>query len=67
MAGAGDRITRQCVCGHSIIFEVRSEGDYIGFLAFFDGEPGSESYGERVKRCPGCAEQLGFPLFFRKG
>lgn len=56
----------RCVCGHSILCEVRSGGERIGYLAFFDDEPKSETCGQRVERCPGCGEQLGLPLFFRR-
>jgi hypothetical protein len=53
------------MCGHSISCEVQPEGERIGFLAFFDDEPTSETYGERVKSCPRCGEQLGLPLLYR--
>ena len=55
-----------CVCGHSICCEVRSTGERLGFLAFLDNEPASETYGQRIENCPGCGERLGLPLFFRK-
>jgi hypothetical protein len=55
----------RCVCGHSILCEVQPEGEHIGFLVFFDGEPTSETYGQRVKSCPHCGEQLGLPLLYR--
>ena len=56
----------RCVCGHGILCEVRPGGKHIGFLAFFDDEPMSATYGQRVERCPNCGEQLGLPLFFRR-
>jgi hypothetical protein len=56
----------RCICGYSIVCEVRPGGEHIGFLAFFDGETTSETYGQQVENCPGCGEQLGLPLFFRK-
>ena len=56
----------RCVCGYSIFCEVRSTGERLGFLVFQDNEPASETYGQRVESCPGCGEQLGLPLFFRK-
>ena len=58
-------VTLRCMCGHSISCEVQPEGERIGFLAFFDDEPTSETYGERVKSCPRCGEQLGLPLLYR--
>lgn len=57
-AGGGGRAALRCVCGHDIMCEVWSEGEYIGFLVFFDDEPASETYGQRVKGCPGCSEYL---------
>jgi hypothetical protein len=56
----------RCVCGYSILCEVRSAGERLGLLVFQDNEPASETYGQRVESCPGCGEQLGLPLFFRK-
>ena len=54
----------RCVCGHSIYCEVGTEGEYIGFFAFFDDEPTSETYGQRVECCPNCGEQLRLTSFF---
>jgi hypothetical protein len=56
----------RCVCGYSILCRVRRAGESIGFLRFFDNEPTSETYAQRIESCPGCGEQLGLPLFFRK-
>ena len=63
--GRGSYAAVGCVCGHGIICEVRNGGEHIGFLAFFDGEPTSETYGQRVKSCPRCGEQLGLPVLYR--
>jgi hypothetical protein len=60
-----EAVTLRCMCGHSILCEVQPEGERIGFLAFFDDEPTSETYGHRVKSCPRCDEQLGLPLLYR--
>jgi hypothetical protein len=60
-----EAVTLRCMCGHSISCEVQPEGERIGFLAFFDDEPTSETYGHRVKSCPRCGEQLGLPLLYR--
>ena len=54
----------RCVCGFSIVCQVRPAVERIGFLAFFDDEPTSETYGERVQSCPSCGEQLGLVLLF---
>ncbi len=55
----------RCVCGYAILCEVQPEGERIGFLAFFDDEPTSETRGRRVKDCPSCGEQLGLPVLYR--
>jgi hypothetical protein len=64
-AGGINRVLLRCACGYSILCEVRPEGERVGYLAFFDGEPASETYGERVKSCPGCGQQLGLPMLYR--
>ena len=56
----------RCGCGHGILCEVKRAGEHLGFLAFFDDEPMSETWGERVESCPDCREQLGFPMLFPK-
>ena len=61
----GNRAMLRCVCGHPILCEVLPEGERIGFLAFFDDEPTSETRGRRVKTCPNCSEQLGLPSLYR--
>jgi hypothetical protein len=54
----------RCICGHRVACKVQSVGERIGFLAFFDDEPTSETHGWRVKSCPSCGEQLGLaPLY----
>jgi hypothetical protein len=50
----------QCACGYAILCEVRCLGERLGALDLFDHDPTSETYGERVKNCPGCGEHLGF-------
>ena len=64
-SAGGTRAALRCVCGHAHLCEVLPEGEYIGFLAFFDDEPKSEARGQRVKNCPGCGEQLGLPALYR--
>jgi hypothetical protein len=56
----------RCVCGHSILCKVHSAGKGIGFLAFFDDEPASETCCERVKACPDCSRHLGLPTLILK-
>ena len=63
--GVGNHAVLRCVCGHAILCKVQPEGERIGFLAFFDDEPTSETRGQRVKACPGCGEQLGLPMLYR--
>jgi hypothetical protein len=56
--------TLRCACGHGILCELMRQGKRLGFLAFFDDEPTSETRGERVESCPGCGEQLGVLMPF---
>ena len=66
MAKEGSSEARlRCVCAHSILCEVQPQGERIGFLAFFDDEPTSETYAQRIKSCPRCGEQLGLPVLYR--
>jgi hypothetical protein len=51
--------TSTCLCSFRLLCAVRAEGQRLGFLLFFDDEPGSESHGERVRECPGCGAPLG--------
>jgi hypothetical protein len=60
-----EAITLHCVCDHGILCEVQPAGERIGFLAFFDDEPTSETYGQQVKDCPRCSEQLGLHVLYR--
>ncbi len=52
--------TLQCPCGYALLCEVRSLAERLGVVVFFDDEPTSEAYSERVESCPGCGEQLEF-------
>jgi hypothetical protein len=63
-ARGGNRAVLRCVCDRRILCAVQPEGEYIGFLVFFDGEPTSEIYEERVKNCPGCDKQLGLSVLY---
>jgi hypothetical protein len=48
-----------CSCAYPIFCEVEREGESLGFLVFFDDEPKSATYGQRIEDCPGCGERLG--------
>jgi pyruvate/2-oxoacid:ferredoxin oxidoreductase beta subunit len=45
-------------CGHGIYLKLERKGVRLGLLAFFDDEPSSPTYGERVQQCPGCGKSL---------
>ena len=57
--------TLRCECGYRILCRVASAGERVGFLVFFDNEPTSETYGQQVKNCPRCGEELGLPILYR--
>jgi hypothetical protein len=49
------------VCAAFVVLcEVRSLIERLGAAVFFEDELRSETYGERVKSCPGCGERLEF-------
>jgi hypothetical protein len=48
----------RCLCGYPVACELVSEGERLGFLAFFDDEEASPTYGEQVKQCPRCSQKL---------
>jgi hypothetical protein len=56
-----------CACAHRLFFEVERAGERLGFLRFFDDEPKSATYGQRIQDCPGCGERLGLPALFSAG
>jgi len=43
---------------------VEREGERLGFLHFFDDEPKSATYGQRIEDCPCCGERLGLLALF---
>ena len=50
----------RCACGHKIAVELGALGWRVATVVlFFDGEPGSDARGERVRECPGCGARLG--------
>ena len=61
----GNQVELRCVCGHAVLCEVQAAGERIGFLTFFDAEPGSETHGKRIKDCPRCGQRLGLPMLYR--
>lgn len=61
-----EAVALRCVCGYDILCEVRREGERLGFLAFFDGEPTSETYTKQVESCPDCGKQLGVFILSQK-
>ena len=65
-AGEDNHAVLRCVCDRRILCGVQPEGEHIGFLVFLDGEPTSETHGQRVKSCPGCGEQLGLSVLYRE-
>ncbi len=56
----------RCQCGHGIYCAVSREGERLGFLVFHDAEQTSETYGEQVALCPGCATHLDYRLLLTK-
>ena len=55
-----EALTLWCPCGYAILCEVRRLVERMGNVTFVDDESTSETYGERVRSCPGCGEQLEF-------
>lgn len=56
-----------CSCAYRLACEVVRQGERLGFLSFVDGEPDSQTCGERVLECPGCGERLGLVMLFSAG
>ena len=61
-----EAVTPRCPCGYAILCEVRRMVECMGTVAYFDDESTSETYGERVRNCPGCGEQLEFHTLLLK-
>lgn len=51
-----------CPCGHAILCQVRSLGERLGALAFYDNAASTTTHddAERLESCPGCGEPLEF-------
>jgi hypothetical protein len=52
-----------CGCGYRVWSKLERVGRSLGTLVFFDDEQTSETYTERVIRCPGCSERLVEDIF----
>lgn len=49
----------RCACGHRLLCKVRSEGERLGMLVFFDADGANETFLGRITECPGCGDRLG--------
>lgn len=49
----------RCVCGRGVRVKLEDMGERVCNVVFFDDEPTGDTYGERVRECPGCAVGLG--------
>lgn len=54
----GELAALRCACGHNIAVELRDKRERICNVVFFDSEPTSDSYGQRIRRCPCCGVEL---------
>ncbi len=61
-----EALTLQCPCGYAVLCEVERLGERLGTLVFFDHDPSSETYSQRVKNCLGCGVHLEFPRLLLK-
>ena len=50
-----------CACGYKVRCGVSRYGDQLGGLVFYDDEKTSQTWGEEVRRCPGCKGRLDLP------
>ena len=58
-------VAMRCVCNHAIAVLLLDAGEQLCTITFFDGEPTSDTYDERVRECPACSEQLGLHWLLR--
>ena len=49
----------RCLCSYPISVVLLGAGEQLSTITFFDDEPMSETYDERVRECPSCSERLG--------
>ncbi len=69
-----EAVKATCSCVHSILCVVVGEesrrGELppglrrLGYVRFFDDEPESKTFGQRVEACPGCDKELGLAALF---
>jgi hypothetical protein len=55
----GELVEMRCLCSYPISVVLLGAGEQLSTITFFDGEPMSETYDERVRECPSCSERLG--------
>jgi hypothetical protein len=51
-------VALRCLCSYAICVVLLDAGEQLCIITFFDGEPTSETYDERVSECPSCGERL---------
>ena len=51
-------VALRCLCSYSIGVVLLDAGEQLCIITFFDGEPTSQTYDERVRECPSCGERL---------
>lgn len=52
-------VAMRCLCSYAISVALVEAGDQLCTIIYFDGEPMSETYDERLRECPSCSERLG--------
>ena len=52
-------VEMRCLCSYPISVLLLGAGEQLSTITFFDDEPMSETYDERVRECPSCSERLG--------
>lgn len=57
----------RCACGYRIGCELWVEGERLGVVRLFDNEEASETYGERLERCPRCGIKVELWELLSKG
>jgi len=52
-------VAMRCLCSYAISVALLDAGDQLCTITFYDGNPTSDTYEERVRECPSCGEQIG--------
>jgi hypothetical protein len=52
-------VALRCLCSYAIAVVLLDAGEQLCTITFYDGEPTSKTYDERVRECPSCGERLG--------